>query len=59
MTARTLGRWLAISLVAVVQPVLLAGADASPAATLLEVEPVSDDPEQLACRFTESQIALL
>ena len=58
MTVRTLGRWLAVLLIAMVWPALPAGAKVPPAATL-EMEPVSDDPEQLACRFTESQIALL
>ena len=59
MTVRTLGRWLAVSLIAVVWLALPAGAEFPPPPTLLEIEPVSDDPEQLECRFTESQIALL
>ncbi len=59
MTVRTFRRWLTISLMAAVLPALLAAAELQPTATLLDIEPVSDNPEQLACRFTESQIALL
>ena len=59
MTVRTLGRWLAVSLIAMVWPALPAGAEVNLPTTLLEIEPVSEDPEQLGCRFTESQIALL
>ena len=59
MTARTFRRWLTVALPVLVLPALLVGAEVSPTATLLDIEPVSDDPEQLECRFTESQIELL
>ncbi len=59
MTTRTLRRWLTASLMAMLWPALPAGAEIPPVATLLETEPVSDDLEQLECRFTELQIELL